>query len=106
MLNTVIFLVILILTISSVSAQLADSPWPTFHGNSQRTGLSPYDTTHIDGKIKWIYEADASIESSPAIGEDGTIYVGIDNGYLYVFNPDGTIKWKTKIEKIKEAIQN
>ncbi|MDN5325305.1 MAG: hypothetical protein PWP02_1024, partial [Thermosipho sp. (in: thermotogales)] len=33
-------------------------------------------------------------DSSPAIGADGTIYVGSDDDYLYAINPDGSLKWK------------
>ena len=77
----------LILITSFVNGKLADSPWPTFHGNLRRTGLSDYDTSHIDGTIKWVYEAGegVAVQSSPAIGPDGTIYVGIDDGYFYAF---------------------
>ena len=32
--------------------------------------------------------------SSPAIGSDGTIYVGSDYDDLYAINPDGSIKWE------------
>jgi hypothetical protein len=32
--------------------------------------------------------------SSPAIGSDGTIYVGSDDHYLYALNPGGTLKWR------------
>ncbi|MBT4484776.1 MAG: PQQ-binding-like beta-propeller repeat protein [Candidatus Latescibacteria bacterium] len=38
--------------------------------------------------------------SSPAIGDDSTVYVGVIRSYpknyfiLYAFNPDGTMKWK------------
>ena len=31
--------------------------------------------------------------SSPAIGADGTIYVGSGDDNLYAVNPDGTQKW-------------
>ncbi|MEM2175649.1 MAG: PQQ-binding-like beta-propeller repeat protein, partial [Candidatus Micrarchaeia archaeon] len=34
--------------------------------------------------------------SSPAIGKDGTIYVGSWDNYLYAINPDGSLKWKFK----------
>ncbi|MEN3041771.1 MAG: PQQ-binding-like beta-propeller repeat protein, partial [Fervidobacterium sp.] len=40
------------------------------------------------------------IGSSPAIGSDGTIYVGSSDyyfseySYLHAINPDGTLKWK------------
>ena len=33
------------------------------------------------------------IDSSPAIGADGTIYVGSDDNNLYAINPNGTQKW-------------
>jgi outer membrane protein assembly factor BamB len=32
--------------------------------------------------------------SSPAIGPDGTIYVGSQDNYLYAVNSDGTLKWR------------
>lgn len=34
----------------------------------------------------------------PALGSDGTIYVGSDNGF-FAINPDGTRKWKAQIGK-------
>lgn len=81
-----------------ISTGPAGSAWPTFHGNNQRTGLSPYDTSHVDGTVKWIFETGSDgIEASPTIGEDGTIYFGANDGYLYAVNEDGTLKWKTKV---------
>lgn len=35
-----------------------------------------------------------SIDSSPAIGSDGTIYIGSDDGRLYAINSNGTLKWQ------------
>lgn len=72
---------------------LADSPWPMFHGNPHHTGLSPYDTSHVDGTVQWSFEAGAGIESSPAIGVDGTIYFGSHDCKLYALYPDGSEKW-------------
>ncbi|UTB32330.1 MAG: PQQ-binding-like beta-propeller repeat protein [Methanobacterium sp. ERen5] len=50
------------------------------------------------GNLKWEYsitnDTDPRLFSSPAIGSNGVIYVGSDNGYLYAFNTDGTLKWK------------
>ena len=45
---------------------------------------------------KWKFEipgAFSTLESSPAIASDGTIYVGSDNNNLYAVNPNGTEKW-------------
>jgi outer membrane protein assembly factor BamB len=54
---------------------------------------------------EWVYEGDQSfyigiLESSPAVGNDGTIYVAgtnfggnVEHGYILALNPNGTIKW-------------
>jgi len=36
-----------------------------------------------DGKLKWKFQTGYDISSSPAIGQDGTIYVGSSDRYLY-----------------------
>lgn len=78
----------------TASAQLADSPWPTYKGNSKHTGLSPY-TTQIDKpKLKWKFDAGDGVETSPAIGSDGTIYFGVFKDNFLALNPDGTEKWR------------
>jgi len=46
-----------------------------------------------DGTEKWAFETGGSVFSSPAIGSDGTIYVGSSDNKLYAVNPDGTQKW-------------
>jgi len=49
-----------------------------------------------NGTLKWKCFIDGQIKSSPAIGEDGTIYVGIYYHWdgLVAINPNGTIKWR------------
>lgn len=85
--------VILILLASIV---YAEHPWPMIQGNQRHTGLSPYDTSKVNGAVKWTFETGDGIESSPTIAEDGTIFFGSHDGYLYALNPDGTLKWKFK----------
>ena len=92
----IIFLFILLISINLTYAQLENSPWPTFHGNNQRTGLSPYDTSHVDGIVVWKFETNSGIESSPVIDEEGTIYFGTNDCYVYSVSK-GDLKWKTKI---------
>jgi len=49
-----------------------------------------------DGTEKWKYETGGLISgSSPAIAEDGTVYIGSWDTKLYAINNDGTLKWKT-----------
>ncbi len=61
----------------------------------------PVDTVFFavnpDGSLKWVFRMNDGAESSPAIGEDGTIYVGSYDGYLYAIEDSGTqgkLKWK------------
>lgn len=50
-----------------------------------------------DGKEKWRFIADLPIRSSPALGPDGTIYVGSgsqpsEDAKVYAIQPNGTLK--------------
>ena len=47
-----------------------------------------------DGTEKWKCPMSSYTNSSPAIGNDNTIYIGSDDNYLYAINPDGSEKWK------------
>jgi len=47
-------------------------------------------------RLKWKFETKGDVKSSPAIAQDGTIYVGSNDCYLYAINPDGSLKWKFK----------
>jgi outer membrane protein assembly factor BamB len=72
---------------------LADSPWPKFRGNARNTGLSPYVGAQTNA-VKWMHAMAFNESSSPAIGADGTLYVGSGDHSVYAFNPlDGSVKW-------------
>ncbi len=73
------------------------SPWPMFRGNAQHTGQSPYVGAQTDS-LKWKYQTGDYVDSSPAVGSDGTIYVGSGDGYVYALNPDSSLKWKYQTE--------
>lgn len=72
---------------------MANTPWPGFQGNNQRTGLSTVDTSANNGYLKWSHYIGAITDSSPVIGLDGTIYLGNVEGDVVAINPDGTRKW-------------
>jgi len=44
----------------------------------------------------WNAKIGGWIDSSPAIGTDGTIYVGSNNTYFYAIENDGVVKWSYK----------
>lgn len=43
--------------------------------------------------MKWSYTTTGGIVSSPAIGSDGTVYIGSADNKLYAVNSTGTTKW-------------
>jgi len=59
-------------------------------------GLSWYlIAIYPNGTLKWRYKTDGLILwSSPAIAEDGTVYVGSWDSHLYAINSNGTLKWR------------
>lgn len=46
------------------------------------------------GTKLWEFYTGHPIQSSPALGADGSIYFGADNGKLYAFDPQGQGKWE------------
>jgi outer membrane protein assembly factor BamB len=80
---------------------IIDSPWPMKCHDLHHTGRSPYSTADNDGTEIWRFETHdvvGSIEGSPVIGPDGTIYFGCFDCHLYALYPDGTFKWKFKTD--------
>jgi len=48
--------------------------------------------------VRWTFETGGGIEeSSPALGPDGTIFIGSMDGYLYAIYPSGTLRWQTEL---------
>jgi len=69
------------------------------------SGYNPVPVTTVffavnpDGSHKWSFDMEDGTESSPAIGPDGTIYIGSYDGYLYSIEDQGdrgVLKWKFK----------
>lgn len=50
------------------------------------------------GEILFSFEADGEIVSTPAIGDDGTIYFGTQNATLYAVDCKGNLKWQWKYD--------
>jgi outer membrane protein assembly factor BamB len=84
--------VIALMPANTAQAQPADSPWPMFGQNAQHTHTSPYSGPEVP-KLKWSFTTGDWVRSSPAIGADGTIYVGSYDNNIYAINPNGSQKW-------------
>ena len=96
--NRIAFLAFLIcplslLFISLLHAQLASSAWPMFHADLQHTGQSGSYSGPSVPILAWSYKTTDSVESSPALGTDGSIYVGSNDNLLYAFSSTGALSW-------------
>lgn len=59
-----------------------------------------------NGQLAWTYkgpDANFTLESTPAIGPNGTIYIGAEDYYIYAINPDGTLQWRYRTGNELEA---
>ena len=69
----------------------ATEPWPP----PPRALLTQCGHTREQGALKWKFATGGAIEwSAPALGNDGTVYIGSDDHFVYAINGDGTLKWK------------
>ncbi|MEW5804615.1 MAG: PQQ-binding-like beta-propeller repeat protein [bacterium] len=72
---------------------LDDSPWPCRGHDRRHTGQSQYMGIQ-SAELKWSCQTGNALDSSPAIGSNGSIYVGSNDGKLYALDPDdGSLKW-------------
>jgi outer membrane protein assembly factor BamB len=55
----------------------------------------------VDGnshKIRWQYEAAGPVESTPAVGDDETVYFGDNSGTVHALDTRGNPKWTARVE--------
>ncbi|MEI6915910.1 MAG: PQQ-binding-like beta-propeller repeat protein, partial [Armatimonadota bacterium] len=57
-----------------------------FHQDAQRTGRSSFVGPSVP-MVKWKFQTNGVVTSSPAIGIDGTIYAGSFDNKFYAINP-------------------
>jgi outer membrane protein assembly factor BamB len=79
---------------ASVQVVVTHGPWTMRGHDSLHNGRSPYIGPQTNN-LKWDSGTSigSDVLSSPAIGADGTIYVGGWDNKLHAFNPDGSNKW-------------
>ena len=63
-----------------------------FRHDVQHTGRSPVNGPSTP-TVRWRYQTGEEY-SSPAIGADGTIYIGSYDHSVYALTPAGTLKWR------------
>ncbi|RLF57244.1 MAG: hypothetical protein DRN27_08160 [Thermoplasmata archaeon] len=70
-----------------------DSPWPMKCHDTHHTGLSPYSTADNPYDELWKFRCDW-MNSGIVIDDDGVLYFGSYDRYLYAVYPNGTLKWR------------
>lgn len=71
----------------------SSEPWPVFHHDTQHTGRSPYIGSQT-ATFRWAFLTGSVVFSSPAIGADGTVYVGSYDHNVYALDgATGSQKW-------------
>jgi outer membrane protein assembly factor BamB len=52
-----------------------------------------------DGGLRWTYNVRADVDGAAAMGEDGNLFVGADDGRLYALRSDGSLRWSFVTQK-------
>jgi outer membrane protein assembly factor BamB len=69
-----------------------EDKWTEFHGNSANDGYANVHSNAADIN-DWAAFVGSVYYSSPAVADDGTIYVGTTDGNLVAVNSNGSVKW-------------
>ncbi|MGA1868712.1 MAG: PQQ-binding-like beta-propeller repeat protein [bacterium] len=92
-----IVILLFVVSLSFFTSELSAHPWSCLGHNSQHTGQSPYAGPQSNA-YRWKFKTDSCIGvASPAIGQDGTIYIRSLDGYLYPLTKYGQMKWDDKV---------
>lgn len=81
----------------NVYATDANSAFPMFKYNRERTGKTPFDGP-FKNEIKWYVSSAGEIWSSPVISKEGNIYITSTDGNLLAIAPEGNVLWAFKSE--------
>jgi hypothetical protein len=76
---------------------------PLVAGDGERVRRRPGRADPVpqggDGALRWSYNVKADVDGGPAMGEDGNLYVGADDGRLYALRSDGSLRWSFVAQK-------
>jgi len=76
-----------------VDTGAAPTPWGGIVFASGRV----LHATKPDGTLLWRMQARRKCYSSPAVGDDGTVYVGSQDHYFYAVSPEGKVRWRVDL---------
>jgi outer membrane protein assembly factor BamB len=74
------------------------APWPMYGGDAQHTGRSVAEGPD-NPQVEWMFRV-GLLASSPAVGGDGSIYLGSLDGNLYALDPAGAEMWRASFGQV------
>jgi len=78
----------------SIGVKTSSSPAVDEHGNVYFGSQNYVRSVTRKGELRWSFDTGDWVASSPAIGADGTVYVGVEDGRLFALDPhDGSPNW-------------
>ncbi|MFO7674896.1 MAG: PQQ-binding-like beta-propeller repeat protein [bacterium] len=72
------------------TCQLRAQARDVYGAHSVWSGMLIVEVTYL----KWTYQTGGYVMSSPAVGDDGTVYVGSYDSCLHAVGPDGGLRWR------------
>jgi outer membrane protein assembly factor BamB len=77
------------------TAQPMEGAWSTLQGSVARNGTLPYAAASpCNGQMSMQVNTTGQVRSSPAVGSDGTVYVGTNASALLAYAANGTPSWR------------
>lgn len=74
----------------------AGAPWPVSGFCPTRPGRSGRNGPRTPS-VRWTFPTGDVASMDPAVGADGTIYVGSNAKFAIAVNPDGTERWRARV---------
>lgn len=75
-------------------ADIADPAITMFRFEPRHRGRSPYLLPEHPPRVLWKYLTGGPVTSSPALGADGSVAVGSHDGFVYVIDPSGQLRFR------------
>lgn len=72
---------------------LSSSDWPMYLHDPQHTGRSPFRGPQ-QGELVWRFDTGGEVYGAPALGQDGTIFIGSYSGYFFALDASGISQWQ------------
>ena len=86
-----------------ITLGLMDSAWPMYCHDLRHTGRSPYSTASNSGIEVWRFRCGDYVQGGGVSDQEGNIYFGSRDRYLYSLNQNGTLRWRFSYNDIVES---